>query len=69
MAGMPRVTTQTNRSFEQYVQQIFEKSSFIPEAFFVVLDQGRDVGLSNLTNENDDPTCLSTDYTGVVPSY
>lgn len=69
MTGMPRVTTQANRSFEQYVQQIFEKSSFIPEAFFVALDQGRYVGLSNLTNENDDPTRLSTDYTGVVPSY
>lgn len=68
MTGMPRVTTQNNRSFEQYVQQIFEKSSFIPEAFFVALDQGRYVGLSNLTNENDDPTRLSTDYTGVSPA-
>jgi len=51
------------------VQQIFENAAFIPEAFFVALDQGRYVGMSNLTNENDDPTRLATDYTGVLPSH
>ncbi len=66
---MPAGGENMRQSFEQYVQQIFENTAFIPEAFFVALDQGRYVGLSNLTNENDDPTRLTTDYTGVIPSH
>lgn len=69
MTGMPRVTTQANRSCEQYVQQVFGNSAFIPEAFFIALDQGRYVGLSALCNEHEDRTRLATDYTGVIPSY
>lgn len=69
MTGMPASGERTRQSFEQFVQQIFESAAFIPEAFFVALDQGRYVGLSNLTNENDDPTRLTTDYTGVIPSH
>lgn len=69
MTGMPAGGERTRQSFEQFVQQIFESMAFIPEAFFVALDQGRYVGMSNLTNENDDPTRLLTDYTGVLPSY
>lgn len=69
MTGMPAGGERTRQSFEQYVQQIFENAAFMPEAFFVALDQGRYVGLSNLTNGNDDPTRLTTDYTGVIPSH
>ncbi|MCB0110329.1 MAG: GNAT family N-acetyltransferase, partial [Caldilineaceae bacterium] len=67
MTGMPAGGERTRQSFEQYVQQIFENAAFIPATFFVALDQGRYVGLSNLTNENDDPIRLTTDYTGVLP--
>ncbi|MCB0128831.1 MAG: GNAT family N-acetyltransferase, partial [Caldilineaceae bacterium] len=69
MTGMPAGGERTRQSFEQYVQQIFENAAFIPATFFVALDQGRYVGLSNLTNENDDPIRLTTDYTGVLPSH
>ena len=69
MTGMPGVTTQTNRSFEQYVQQVFGNSAFIPEAFFIALHQGRYVGLSALSDEHEDRARLATDYTGVIPSY
>ncbi|MFN8493741.1 MAG: GNAT family N-acetyltransferase [Caldilineaceae bacterium] len=69
MVGMPKVTTQANRSCEQYVQQVFGNSAFIPEAFFIALDQGRYVGLSALCDEHEDRTRLATDYTGVIPSH
>jgi len=69
MTGMPAGGERTRQSLEQFVQQIFENAAFIPEAFCVALDQGRYVGLSNLTNENDDPARLTTDYTGVIPSH
>jgi mycothiol synthase len=69
MVGMPRVTTQANRSCEQYVQQVFGNSAFIPEAFFIALDQGRYVGISALCDDHEDRTRLATDYTGVIPSY
>lgn len=69
MVGMPNVTTQANRSCEQYVQQVFGNSAFIPEAFFIALDQGRYVGLSALCDEHEDRTRLATDYTGVIPSH
>lgn len=67
--SMPATGDRTHRSCEQYVQQIFDNAEFIPEAFFVALDQGRYVGVSHLKNEYDDLTRLATDYTGVLPSY
>ena len=69
MMGMPAGGERTRQSFEQFLKQIFENTAFIPEAFFIALDQRRYVGLSNLTNENDDLTRLVTDYTGVIPSH
>jgi GNAT superfamily N-acetyltransferase len=67
---MPGATgTRTNQSFEQYVQQVFERSEFIPEAFFVALDQGQYVGVSYLVDEHEDRERLVTAYTGVIPSH
>lgn len=66
---VPAASTGTHQSFEQYVQQIFENSVFIPEAFFVALDQGRYVGISALCDEHEDRARLATDYTGVIPSH
>lgn len=69
MTGMPAGGERTRQSFAQFVQQIFANTAFIPAAFFIALDQGLYVGMSNLTNENDNPTRLVTDYTGVLPSH
>lgn len=67
--GMPATGTRTHQSFDQYVQQVFERSEFLPEAFFVALDQGRYVGVSYLLDEHEDRERLVTGYTGVVPSH
>jgi GNAT superfamily N-acetyltransferase len=67
--GMPATGTRTNESFEQYVQKVFERFEFIPEAFFVALDQGHYVGVSYLIDEHEDRERLVTGYTGVIPSY
>ena len=69
LRDVPAGGERTRQSFKQYVQQNFENPAFIPAAFFVALDQGHYVGVSNLTNEDDDPTRLTTDYTGVIPSH
>jgi GNAT superfamily N-acetyltransferase len=66
---MPATGVRTHQSFGQYAQQIFANSAFIPEAFFIALDQGRYVGVSALIDEYEDRTRLATDYTGVIPSY
>ena len=66
---VPATSTGTHQTFAQYVQQIFENSVFIPEAFFVALDRGRYVGVSALCDEHEDRQRLATDYTGVIPSH
>ena len=61
----------TDNTFEQYVLHMFESPHYMPEAHFIALDNGQYVGESNLMNESDDeqPTHLQTDYTGVIPSH
>lgn len=66
---IPATGEHTRQTLEQYVQQAFEHDRFLPDAFFVALDQGQVIGVSNLINQYDDLTHLHTDYTGVMPSH
>lgn len=66
---IPATGTHTRQTLKQYVQQVFEHERFLPDAFFVALDHGQVVGVSNLINQYDDLEHLHTDYTGVIPGH
>lgn len=66
---VPEVDEQKKRTFEVYRRQTFESPTFIPETFFVALDDGEYVGMSQLEKNLADETKLQTDLTGVVRTH
>lgn len=65
----PATGTHTRHTLEHYLSSTFEYKGFLPDAFFVAMDNGVLVGESHLLNEDDDLEHLSTGYTGVIPSH
>jgi len=66
---VPATGTRTQPSFEHYVKQTFENPDFVPETYFVALDDDQLVGESNLIPNHDNSEQMITEYTGVVRSH
>jgi GNAT superfamily N-acetyltransferase len=69
MKDMPAGGERTYQPFEQSVQSVFEYPGFLPELFFMAVENGRYVGQSDLVDEKQDLEHLGTGYTGVHPDY
>ena len=54
--------------FEQYVKREIENPNILHDAWFVTRDNGRYVGMTQLT-KSDDPTTLKTGFTGTVRTH
>ncbi len=54
---------------EEFVQRHIEAPNVIHDAWFVALDNGRYVGMTQLERNESDPTRYSTGFTGTVRSH
>ena len=59
----------TKPTFEEYTNHVFEHPRFIPEAYFVAIDNREYVGLSELSRNLSKPTELNTGFTAVLGSH
>jgi mycothiol synthase len=59
----------TPESFAQFVQHIFNNPDFLPDAYFVAVDQGEYVGIGSLINSHADAQHLEIGFAGVIPSH
>ncbi len=55
-------------SFEQFVKREIENPNALHDAWFVARENGRYIGMTQLT-KSDDPTTYKTGFTGVIRSY
>lgn len=59
----------TKLDFAQYVGQVFGHPNFLPEAWFIALDEGRYVGMTATNRNARHPQQLDTVFTAVVRSH
>ncbi len=59
----------TKPTFEEYTKFVFAHPRFIPEAYFIAVDQGEYVGLSELSRDLAQPDRLNTGFTAVARSH
>jgi GNAT superfamily N-acetyltransferase len=69
MQDMPAGGTRTFPPFEHFTRSVIQHPTFLPDMFFMALDNGRYVGQSDLADEKQDREHLGTGYTGVHPDY
>jgi GNAT superfamily N-acetyltransferase len=65
----PQPDTPTQMPFERYVTTILEAPEFMPQGFFIAVDNGEYVGLSELTHNPDGNEILYTGFTCVLRSH
>ncbi|RIK39607.1 MAG: hypothetical protein DCC55_17690 [Chloroflexi bacterium] len=65
----PLPDTPTKPPFDHYVAEIFGNPDFLPEAWFIALDQGRYVGMAAANRNSHHPHQLDTFFTGIVRSH
>jgi GNAT superfamily N-acetyltransferase len=58
----------TNEPFEEF-DKSFEHPDFVPDGYFIALDDGRWVGMSSVWNQRSKPGEMYTRLTGVVRSH
>ena len=56
------------RSFEEF-QKVWQRSNFVQDAWFVALDKGEYVGMTELWSNQADPDLFDFGLTGVLRSY
>lgn len=65
----PQPDPLTQQPLEQYVNHVLHHPNHLAQAFFVALDQGQYVGLSELFRNPHHKTWLHCGFTGVLPSH
>lgn len=65
----PLPSPPTKRPFQQFLQQEFEDPNFWPQGWFIALDRGRYVGMSQINQNEADPEQFRTGFTGVARGY
>lgn len=64
---VPATLPATRRSFDQWHEHVFGDPTFLPDAYFVAVDGGRYVGISNLRKQDDE--IIRTGLTAVRRDY
>ena len=65
----PQPSPPTKLSLEQYVKRYIEDPNLIQAAWYVALDNGRYVGMTQLFRNENNPTEYGSGFTGVVRSH
>lgn len=65
----PLPTPPTKLPLAQYIKQEIEQPNALHDAWYVALDHGRYVGMTQLMKSETDPTRYNTGFTGVVRSH
>ena len=65
---IPSPVPPVRKSFEEF-QKVWERSNLVQDAWFVALDQGQYVGMTEFWSNQADPGLFETGLTGVLPSH
>jgi len=65
----PQPSPPTKLPLEQYVKQFIETPNLIQDAWYVALDKGRYIGMTQLFRNENNPTEYGSGFTGVVRSH
>ena len=65
----PRPSPPTKEPLEQYIKKYIEDPDLIQDAWYVAVDNGRYVGMTQLYRKTDKPTEYGSGFTGVVRSH
>ena len=65
----PQTSEPQKLPFEEFVKRYIDAPQMIMDAWYVALENGRYVGMTQLESNESDPTRYSTGFTGVVRSH
>lgn len=69
LEDVPSPDPLTPTGIDHYERNVFQNPEFMPDAYYVALDNGNYVGMSNLWRDTANPKRLNTGLTGVKRSH